>query len=358
LSRARNFKELGEQLVEHSLARVGISGLNLFPFASGGIDLLPVTFCERDTAENVARKAVEMLPHAESETLAIENCCRLPGKIICLDEYFGTGRLARMTTFNEYWRPLGIERQLLCALRDASGTSTAFLCFARSATESRFSKEALASAQILCSEAERTLQRLQCEGSLPGVSMGEGLVMAALTSALPLSCGVLDADGRVLWLSDQAVRFLGLGLIRFGAHSYVSKKSPKLDAWRECAASFARTGTLDRRWRIGGLSARRIDIAGRRPVVLVWEDDRGGVQEATCDARSWSEVLPQFGLTRRESQVACLLGRGYRVMNVAHLLGLSEQTVRVHVKRVYRKMEVSGQVELIMSMNRLFSSVN
>ena len=93
-------------------------------------------------------------------------------------------------------------------------------------------------------------------------------------------------------------------------------------------------------------------------MVLVWEDDRGGVQEATCDARSWSEVLPQFGLTRRESQVACLLGRGYRVMNVAHLLGLSEQTVRVHVKRVYRKMEVSGQVELIMSMNRLFSSVN
>jgi len=357
LSRARDFKELGEQLVEHSLARVGISGLNLFPFASGGIDLLPVTFCERDTAENVARKAVEMLPHAEGETLAIENCCRSPGKIICLDEYFGTGRLARMTTFNEYWRPLGIERQLLCALRDASGTSTAFLCFARSSTDSRFSKEALASAQILCIEAERTLQRLQCEGSLPGVSMGEGPVMAALTNALPLSCGVLDADGRLLWLSDQAVRFLGLGVIRFGAHTYVSKKSPKLDIWRKCASSFARAGTLDPRWRSSGLWARRLDMPGRRPVVLVWEDDRGG-QEAACDARSWSEVLPRFGLTHRESQVACFLGRGYRVTNVAHLLGLSEQTVRVHVKRIYRKLGVSGQVELIMSMRRLFSSVN
>jgi DNA-binding NarL/FixJ family response regulator len=187
--------------------------------------------------------------------------------------------------------------------------------------------------------------------------MGEGLVMEALTSALPLSCGVLDAEGRVIWLSDQAVSFLGLGLIRFGAHTYVSKKSPKLDTWRECASSFARAETLDRRWRIGGLSARRIDIAGRRPVVLVWEDDRQG-QKTTCDARSWSAVLPRFGLTHRESQVAWLLGRGYRVTNVAHLLGLSEQTVRVHVKRVYRKLQVSGQVELVMSIGRLFSSMN
>jgi DNA-binding NarL/FixJ family response regulator len=357
LSGAHDFKELGEQLIEYSLAHVGISGLNLFPFAAGGIDLHPVTFCERDTAENVARKALEMLPHAEEETLAIESCCRSPGKIVCLDEYLGAGRLARTKTFNEYWRPLGIERQLLCAMRDATGTPCAFLCFARSLKESRFSEEALASVQILCCEAERTLQRLQCEGSLPCLPVDQGVVMAALNSALPLACGVLDAEGRVLWLSDQAVRSLGLRIIRFGSRSYVSEQSPRLDVWRECAAAFASEGTLDQRWRISGLSARRMDQAERHPVVFVWEDNRGE-QDATCDARSWSEVLPRFGLTHRESQVACLLGRGYRVVNVAHLLGLSEQTVRVHVKRVYRKLEVSGQVELIVSMRRLFSSVN
>jgi DNA-binding NarL/FixJ family response regulator len=353
LSGTRDFKELGEQLVEHSLTRVGVTGLNLFPLAEGGIDLQPVTFCERDSAANAARKSLEMLPFAEEETHALENAGRSPGKIICLDEH----QLVRTKIFNEYWRPMGIEQQLFCLLRDSTGIPYAFLCFARSLAESRFSREALASAQILCSEAERTLQRLQCEGRLSCLSMDHGMVMAALNSGLPLSCGLLDAEGRVLWLSDQAARFLGLGVIRFGAHTYVSKKSPKLDIWRECASSFARAGTLDPRWRSSGLSARRLDMSGRCPVVLVWEDDRGG-QEATCDARSWSEVLPRFGLTHRESQVACFLGRGYRVTNVAHLLGLSEQTVRVHVKRIYRKLGVSGQVELIMSMSRLFSSVN
>lgn len=357
LSGTRDFNELGEQLVEYSLARVGISGLNLFPFAAGGIDLHPVTFCERDSAENVARKALEMLPFAEEETRAIENCCRSPGKTICLDAYLGAGRLARTKTFNEYWRPLGIERQILCALRDATGNPIAFLCFARSSSERSFSKEALSSAQILCCEAERTLQRLQCEGSLPCLSVDQGMVMAVLNSALPLACGVLDAEGRVLWLSGQAVRSLGLGVIFFGSRSYVSKKSPKLDAWRECAAAFARAGTLDQRWRIKGLSARRIDMSGRRPVVLVWEEGRGG-QDATFDTPAWSKVLPRFGLTHRESQVAWLLGRGYRVLNIAHLLGLSEQTVRVHVKRVYRKLEVSGQVELITSMASILTTLN
>jgi hypothetical protein len=97
LSGTRDFKELGEQLVEHSLARVGVTGLNLFPFIAGGIDLHPVTFCERDSAENVARKALEMLPHAEEETLAIENCCRWPGTIICLDEYLSAAKLTGST---------------------------------------------------------------------------------------------------------------------------------------------------------------------------------------------------------------------------------------------------------------------
>jgi hypothetical protein len=117
-----------------------------------------------------------------------------------------------------------------------------------------------------------------------------------------------------------------LGVISFGSRSYVSKKYAKLDAWRECGGTFARAGTLDQRWRIKVISARRIDVATRHPVVLVREEDRGG-QDATLDTPAWSNVLPRFGLTHRESQV-------------------------------YRKLEVSGQVELITSMPSLLSALN
>lgn len=52
-------------------------------------------------------------------------------------------------------------------------------------------------------------------------------------------------------------------------------------------------------------------------------------------------------LTNREIEVVALLGRGASNKDIARALGISENTVKYHLSRIYEKMEVSGRTELL-----------
>lgn len=52
-------------------------------------------------------------------------------------------------------------------------------------------------------------------------------------------------------------------------------------------------------------------------------------------------------LTRREDEILGLLGKGLRNHEIADVLGISEETVRTHVKSVFRKLGVSDRVEAL-----------
>jgi DNA-binding NarL/FixJ family response regulator len=58
------------------------------------------------------------------------------------------------------------------------------------------------------------------------------------------------------------------------------------------------------------------------------------------------------GLSSRERQVAELLIEGYANVNVAAVLGLSENTIRTYVRRLYRKLGVYSRLELARAMSR------
>jgi DNA-binding CsgD family transcriptional regulator len=53
------------------------------------------------------------------------------------------------------------------------------------------------------------------------------------------------------------------------------------------------------------------------------------------------------GLSRREREVARLLVAGYSGVNVAAISGLSENTVRTYVRRLYTKVGVSNRADLV-----------
>lgn len=53
------------------------------------------------------------------------------------------------------------------------------------------------------------------------------------------------------------------------------------------------------------------------------------------------------GLTPRESEVLSLLACGYNCRSIARKLVLSEATVKSHTYRIYRKLEVHSQQEVI-----------
>lgn len=52
-------------------------------------------------------------------------------------------------------------------------------------------------------------------------------------------------------------------------------------------------------------------------------------------------------LTERETAIIRLVREGYRNKEIAHLLSISEQTVKSHLNRIFRKMNVSARTELI-----------
>lgn len=52
-------------------------------------------------------------------------------------------------------------------------------------------------------------------------------------------------------------------------------------------------------------------------------------------------------LTARETQVIALLLEGLTNKGIARRLGLSAETVKDHVKRIYQKLDVSSRIELL-----------
>jgi DNA-binding NarL/FixJ family response regulator len=61
----------------------------------------------------------------------------------------------------------------------------------------------------------------------------------------------------------------------------------------------------------------------------------------------------QFGLTAREMDVLRLLGKGYRNREIAESLGLSPTTVKTHIARIFKRLEVSDRTEAVVKVLRL-----
>ena len=84
------------------------------------------------------------------------------------------------------------------------------------------------------------------------------------------------------------------------------------------------------------------DFGGRRvaALVLVVDPSRRPRTDATRVAKS-------LGLTPSEGRMAALLAEGLKASQIAEAAGWSENYVRWLIQQVYRKREVSGQVELV-----------
>lgn len=55
----------------------------------------------------------------------------------------------------------------------------------------------------------------------------------------------------------------------------------------------------------------------------------------------------QDQLTTREDEILELVGKGLRNHEIADVLGISEETVKTHVKSLFRKLGVSDRVEAV-----------
>lgn len=59
------------------------------------------------------------------------------------------------------------------------------------------------------------------------------------------------------------------------------------------------------------------------------------------------------GLTARQREVARLLGHGFTNKAIGSMLGMTENTVKVHVTAIFRALGVSNRTEAVVAMQRL-----
>jgi DNA-binding CsgD family transcriptional regulator len=270
-----------------------------------------------------------------------------PDKTVDFNRLLGSERLERLETYNELWRPCRIERQVV-GFMGTPAEPLGLVCMTRRARDRPFTVADARVLERLRRAAERALTRLRREALATG---GLGVLLGALETGLPLACALFDPDGRLLWISRQALARFEADTPRFGRSRVLFDGCVEYASWRRAALESARnrSDAADQpHLRVeapGGLRPVMVSRLGRPefgPVVLV-------------SALSPSHAFPppaghgdlrSYRLTEREAQVVMLAARGLSVLNVSARLSIAESTVRTHVKNAYRKMGVSNRAEL------------
>ncbi|MCA9242241.1 MAG: response regulator transcription factor [Planctomycetales bacterium] len=99
---------------------------------------------------------------------------------------------------------------------------------------------------------------------------------------------------------------------------------------------------------IGVLSAIETVLEGKSPmsatIARLIVDSLHAPEEAlSAEEADESEI----SLTPREQDVLTMISRGFSYREVAELLGISAQTVPVHARNIYRKLEATSKTEAV-----------
>jgi DNA-binding CsgD family transcriptional regulator len=348
LDAARRPRDVGQAVHDQVRDGVGHSGFGFLPLAEGGQDLSEVVQASDEVPpEQILQRLFETLPTAERELGTVEGFLQSGRRTVDFHEALGTRRVERLETYREFWRPCGIERQLVHFMGTPQ-QPLGLVCVARRARDRPFSSADARMLERVGTAADRALRRLRRPVEGPGDVQA---LLGALEAGLPIACALFDTGGRLVWLSRAALVRFDTDAPRLGRARILSGRCAEFESWRRAAMAAAREPEADGgepRLRVeapGGtrpVSVRRLFPAHGRPLVLVSALEPSGLRPPAARP----EDLRRFRLTDREAQVAVLAARGFAVLNVAAELGIAETTVRSHVKSLYRKMQVANRAEL------------
>ena len=166
----------------------------------------------------------------------------------------------------------------------------------------------------------------------------------------------VDGDGRVIWASDKTLArlesFDGLTV----SAGRLRAQTPKWD--RELQATIARAAGMRHVWDSGFSAGGNTQF--HYPCIV---GDRDGVQHCTVfvldgminvsfgdDALIGGRIKTAaeiFGLSQAQKRLAHQVSTGMRLTEAAEALGISVNTARTHLTRIYAKTGVNSQVALV-----------
>jgi DNA-binding CsgD family transcriptional regulator len=189
-------------------------------------------------------------------------------------------------------------------------------------------------------EAERAVATT----SVVGDADNEG-TLAVLTASYPTPAFLFDASGALQWASKEGTMRLGSGRLGRGTEALTRLGLAAREARSEAGLD------VDAPLRGSGL------LRGGERAVIRWFKQQGKVTVLIALAPPSVAALPALGgaspdrvpgLGASESAVVRLAAEGYTVLNMSARLGVSEATVRTHLRRSYAKLGVHSRAELAM----------
>ena len=230
----------------------------------------------------------------------------------------------------------------------------------RTIKKPRFSDEDLAVIVRLGKHAEQSL-RLSIR------LMGAELAVVGLKEALGrVGAGVfvLDGNGGIVFSNSEAERLLDDGLMlsngrltaRFGSDR--TNLSSAIDEAMNMAVPQPRPILLQRTKAERALIAYVLPLPSvlksvvdqfltqARMILLVIDPEQGAMPDPAL-------VRDLLGITLGEARVAALIGSGLPPREAAEVLGITEETARTTLKRVFAKVGVSRQSELAALLTKL-----
>ncbi len=250
----------------------------------------------------------------------------------------------RSRVYNEYWRPLAVERQLVAFLGTAEAP-IGFICVARSARESAFTRcdlDALANMRVVVERALVATRQL-------GFGAFEDDVLTVLARGMPGPWLLFNAAGKLLWLTEEAHARLwpdaaqvGNSLHRAIVRRILPRRDEALEQLRTWVRAEARA--------LPG----RVAVPGGQLVLRRFETKSGtlfliglGAALAPETARRAERLARMHSLTARQAEVLIHLASGKTNKLIAALIGRAENTVELHVTALFAKFGCENRAELV-----------
>ena len=184
----------------------------------------------------------------------------------------------------------------------------------------------------------------------------------SVLEVFPLAIVLLDKRGQIFQLNTAAQRVIkqadGLDIIRNRLVCTQSRDNRDLQEriCREVEGGRSNTNMQSKILEVSRTSRQRAfellvtsffesaSANSRRatPAVAVLIRDPGDVAPLQCE-----RLRHIYRLTPTETRIAEGLALGKTVSELAHILGVQTNTVRIHLKRIYSKTETRGQTELV-----------
>lgn len=264
------------------------------------------------------------------------------------------GTLYRSSYYNEWMRPHGFRYSLGSTLLAGDGI-VANVTLLRPPDTATFSSEEVAAFTRLTGHLTRALQMaIRLERAETGLTSVHAL------AALPQAVALVDASHRVVYanaaMESRLREAKGLSLRHGVLHAM--RAQPQLAALVSGAIGPAagtgqpplilacgeRSHLVVHAMPVTGAIGRYLPAASMALLMVVGP---AGQRSPSCD-----ELRQRYGYTHAEARLAQLIVQGKRLRQAASTLGITYESARVYLKRVFDKTGVHGQNELVASVLR------